>query len=166
MDPSGTGIRAILSHYDDENIEKPIASYSRKLLSRERAYSTVELECLAVINVVQHFRGYLTGVPCVVVTDHECLQYLHKLRDKSSRLMKCELYHCSPTEWNTDLARNMSMLMLSVDKVGVRRMDQTLNQRREECQGALPPYPQTGLPENMNGCALFKNWDSYELMTS
>ena len=36
-DASGTGIGAVFSQYDDENVEKPVAFYSRKLLSRERA---------------------------------------------------------------------------------------------------------------------------------
>ena len=52
---------------------------------------TVELECLAVVNAVQHFRVHLTGVPFVEITDHKCLQYLHKLRNESSRLMKWAL---------------------------------------------------------------------------
>ena len=91
MDASGTGIGTVLSRYDDENVEIPVAFYSRKLLSRERAYSTVELEFLAVVNAVQHFRVYFTGVPFVVVMDHKCLQYPHKLRDESSRQMRWAL---------------------------------------------------------------------------
>ena len=58
-DASDNGIGAVLSQYNDENVEKLVAFYPRKLLSRERAYSTVGLESLALINAVQHFRVYL-----------------------------------------------------------------------------------------------------------
>ena len=50
MDASGTGIGAVLHQYIDQNVEKPFVFYSHKLLLRKRAYSTIELECHAVVN--------------------------------------------------------------------------------------------------------------------
>ena len=85
-DASGVGIAGILSQADDSGDDWPIAYFSRKLLLRELRYSAVELECLAVISSVQHFRVYLIGVEFTEQTDHKCLQYLHHLKDE-----KCSL---------------------------------------------------------------------------
>ena len=76
---------------DDSGDDQPIAYFSRKLLPREQCYSTVELECLAVISGVQHFQVYFTGVEFTVQTDHKCLQYLHHLKDENSRLIRWAL---------------------------------------------------------------------------
>ena len=46
-DASNRGIGGILSQLDEENIDRPVAYYSRKLLPREERYSMVEKECLA-----------------------------------------------------------------------------------------------------------------------
>lgn len=47
-DTSGRGIAAVLSQMDDDGVDRSVAYYSRKLLARERRYSAVEMECLAV----------------------------------------------------------------------------------------------------------------------
>ncbi len=69
-DASGVGIGAVLSQLDDENVERPVAFYS---IPPETRYSAVELECLAVVEGVKHFRVYVTGVPFSIQTDHRCL---------------------------------------------------------------------------------------------
>ena len=51
-DTSGIGIGAVLSQSTDEGIDRPVAYYSRKLLSRETRYSDTEQECLAVVDSV------------------------------------------------------------------------------------------------------------------
>ena len=91
MDASGTGIRTFLHHHTDQNVEKLVAFYSRKLLTRKRAYSTIKFECLAVVTAIQVFGVYLTGMLFVVVVDYNCLQYFHKVRDESSRLTRWAL---------------------------------------------------------------------------
>ena len=47
-DVSNQGIGAIWSQLDDASNEHPVAYFSRKLLSREKKYATVEKECLAI----------------------------------------------------------------------------------------------------------------------
>ena len=90
-DASSVGIAAVLSQQDDQQVERPVAYFSRQLLPRETRYATAEQECLAVVEAVKHFRVYLTGVPFRVQTDHRCLMYLDKLKDESSRLTRWAL---------------------------------------------------------------------------
>ena len=47
-DASDVGVGAVLSQQDAEEYHHPVAFFSRKLLSRERRFSTVEKEYLAV----------------------------------------------------------------------------------------------------------------------
>ena len=45
---SDRGVGAVLSQLDDQGRDRPVAYYSRKLLPREKKYSTIEKECLAI----------------------------------------------------------------------------------------------------------------------
>ena len=85
-DASDVGIAAVLSQKSDEDGDRPVAFYSRKLCSRERNYAAVERECLAIVDGVRHFEVYLTGVTFTIVTDHSCLRYLHNMKDVGGRL--------------------------------------------------------------------------------
>ncbi len=69
----------------------PIAYYSRKLLPRERRYSGVEIECLAVVEAVFHFRVYLSGRKFTVMTDNKALTYLEQFKNETSRLTRWAL---------------------------------------------------------------------------
>ena len=50
-----------------------VAYSSQSLSSPERNYSITELETLAVVWNIQHFRAYLYGHEVVVVTDHSAV---------------------------------------------------------------------------------------------
>ena len=81
----------MLSQIDDNGNEHPIAFYSRKLLSRERNYSTVEKECLAIKLATHAFRVYLLGKPFVIRTDHHALTWLNRFREANARLTRWSL---------------------------------------------------------------------------
>lgn len=59
-DASDTGVGAVLMQ-EDEGKKFPVAYASKKLLPREKNYSTIEKECLGVVWAVQKFEPYLYG---------------------------------------------------------------------------------------------------------
>jgi len=67
--PSYDGIGAILLQEEDQ-VKHPVAFESKKLLPRERNYSTVEREALAIVRGVQKFESYLFGVHLFLLTEH------------------------------------------------------------------------------------------------
>ena len=86
-DASGVGIGAVLSVVRDQ-LELPVAFYSRKLQPRERKYSASELEGLAVVAAVTHFDSYLISHPFVVETDHKALVYLNSADHSNGRIAR------------------------------------------------------------------------------
>ena len=90
-DASDFGVGAVLSQFDDEGTDHPIAYFSRKLLPREQRYSTVEKECLAIKLGTQAFRVYLLGRAFIIQTDHRALQWLDRLKETNSRLTRWSL---------------------------------------------------------------------------
>ncbi|CAM5155407.1 unnamed protein product, partial [Natator depressus] len=86
-DASGVGLGAVLSQEVDGE-EDPIVNLSRKLFPRERNYSVVEKEALAVKWAVDALRYYLLGAPFILVTDHAPLKWLNKMKDNNARLMR------------------------------------------------------------------------------
>ena len=94
-DASGTGIGAVLSVKRDSG-EKPVAFFSRKLLSREQKYSATELERLAVVDAITHFGIYLISSPFTVEMDHRAMSFLNTCKLTNGRLarwaMKLESY--------------------------------------------------------------------------
>ena len=53
-DASTMGIRAVLSVVR-EDMERPVAYYSKGLSAAEKNYAVSELECLAVVKAIDHF---------------------------------------------------------------------------------------------------------------
>lgn len=87
-DACKTGLGAILSNKNGQ----VIAYASRNLNPAESRYPIIELELLAIVWGVRHFRPYLYGRKFKIITDHKPLIYLFSLKDPSSRLMKFRLY--------------------------------------------------------------------------
>ena len=69
----------------------PVSFASRKLLPREKSYSVMEKECLAVVWAVQKYKRYLYGQQFVLQTDHQPLISLGKSRVANDRIMRWSL---------------------------------------------------------------------------
>jgi len=73
------------------DIEHPVAYYSKKLNAHERNYSTVEKEALALILATRTFAVYLDSNQVVVFSDHSPLQFLHKMANHNQKLLRWAL---------------------------------------------------------------------------
>ena len=87
-DASGKGLGAVLEQEASDGQLHPVAYASRTLSKHERNYGITELEALGVIWALRHFRAYLLGHSCVVVTDHAPLRALLKARHQSGKLAR------------------------------------------------------------------------------
>jgi hypothetical protein len=77
---SKEGLGGVLSQVDDQGHEKVIAYYGRRLNSAERNYSVTEIELLAALESIRHWRPYLWGRKFKLVVDHAALRWLHTLK--------------------------------------------------------------------------------------
>ena len=100
---TGHGIGGILLQRDDSEdgkhnagAERPIGYYGRRCNDAERNYSVTEVELLAVVETIKHFRPYLWGRHFTLVTDHAALKWLATMKESvaggaSSRLTRWSL---------------------------------------------------------------------------
>ena len=89
-DASSTGLGAVLLQEFEDSLH-PVCFASRKLLDREKRYSTIERECLAIVWAVHKFVRFLWGVRFLLQTDHRPLTYLRTSNFKNSRIMRWAL---------------------------------------------------------------------------
>ena len=87
-DASGLGLGAVLAQKQDDGLVRPIAFASRTLLPHEKNYGSTEMEALAVVWAVKHYRHYLYGHRCQVYTDHEALKSLLNAPHPSGKLAR------------------------------------------------------------------------------
>ena len=80
----------LLQEFDDGLF--PIAYASKKLLQREKNYSTIERECLGLVFAIKKFEMYLYGKEFILLTDHRPLSYIQKCKVENSRLMLWSLF--------------------------------------------------------------------------
>ena len=90
-DASDFGVGAALCQKFEDGVF-PVAYASRKLLDRERKYSVMERECLAIIFGVKKFAVYLIAKKFILQTDHQPLAYLQKAKFESGRVMRWALF--------------------------------------------------------------------------
>ena len=89
-DASDTGLGAVLLQ-EQEGELYPVAYASKKLAGAEQRYAAVEKECLAIVWAVGKFELYLYGQEFTLETDHQSLQYLHRVKVSNGRLMRWSL---------------------------------------------------------------------------
>ena len=78
-DASNVGLGAVLTHLDNNGTERVVSYASCTLTPREKNYSTMEKEALAIVFATEHFRYYLLGRQFHIITDNSALTWLHRL---------------------------------------------------------------------------------------
>ncbi|UYV66311.1 hypothetical protein LAZ67_4001291 [Cordylochernes scorpioides] len=86
-----SGIAGVLKQQYPDGTLYPVQFYSRALRPHEKNYTISELECLAIIECVDKFRVYLTGVKFTIFTDHHALQWLKTIKNPTGRLFRWSL---------------------------------------------------------------------------
>ena len=81
-------------------VDHPVCYFSKKFNKHQKNYSRVEKECLSLILALQHFEVYLTSSPIVVISDHNPLTFIHKMKNKNQRLLRWSLLL---QEYNLDI---------------------------------------------------------------
>jgi hypothetical protein len=77
VDASGFAMGAVLSQKKTDSKKHPITYYSKTLSTAERNYDVYNLELLAIVNALDHWRPYLAGSPhkIIIHSDHQNLLY-------------------------------------------------------------------------------------------
>ena len=89
-DASKHGLGAILWQTQSDGNRKPIQYASRYLNDAEKRYSTNELELLAVVWGLEHFRFYIYGKPVKLFSDHSALEPLLR-RNRANKIYSARL---------------------------------------------------------------------------
>ena len=89
-DASTKGLGATLWQEQPDGKLKPIGFASRFLSDTEKKYAINELELLAVVWGLEHFRLYIYGKPIKLLTDHQALEPLIK-RNRSNKTYSARL---------------------------------------------------------------------------
>jgi len=86
-DASDYGISGVLSQLINDE-EQIIMFASKSLTDTQRAYSTPEKECLAILWALEKYREYVEGHDFTLYTDNSSLVWLHKMKNSSRKLMR------------------------------------------------------------------------------
>jgi ribonuclease HI len=90
VDASGFALGAVLMQRDDKGKRHPIAYFSTTLSEAERNYDIYDLEFLAIIRALRHWRPFVAGSPhkIIIFTDHANLQYWRQPQKISRRIAR------------------------------------------------------------------------------
>ena len=86
-DASTYAMGAVLAQVQDDK-ECVIRYWSRVLNSAQKKYSATEREALAIVSAIREFHCYLGDRPFTVVTDHQPLISLRKMKDPHGRIAR------------------------------------------------------------------------------
>ena len=81
-DASDCGLGAVLAQKDSRGNEHVVAYASRILSDREKHYSAMEKEALAIAFDIQNVLVYLLGKPFQLIIENRALTWLHSLEPK------------------------------------------------------------------------------------
>ena len=90
VDASGFAIGAVLMQKGDDDKRHPVGFYSTTLTPAERNYDIYDLELLAIVKSLRHWRLLLAGNPhkIKVFSDHMNLQYWRDPQKISRRVAR------------------------------------------------------------------------------
>ena len=84
---SDSGVRAALLERFERGLF-PIAYASKNLLTREKNYSVIERECLAMLCGTRKVKNICISESCVLQIDHAPLTYIQTCMIESGRIMQ------------------------------------------------------------------------------
>ena len=88
IDASAFAMGAVLFQEHNNDL-MPISYFSRKFSETQLGYSTIERELLALVEACSHFQVFLkAGFPVKVLTDHNPLVHLTRLKHTNQRLLR------------------------------------------------------------------------------
>ena len=90
-DASNTGIGAMLLQ-DHDGPVFPVSYASKKLLEREKAYTTIEKDCFTIIWTMKKLMFYVYGTEFIIQTDIEPLFYLNKSKFVNDKIMRWAMF--------------------------------------------------------------------------
>ena len=79
---SDLGVGAVLSQKSEDDLEHPIAYYSRGLNKHENNYLVTRKKLLAAIESMEHYKCYYYGRKFLLCTDHAAIQWLKSLKNQ------------------------------------------------------------------------------------
>lgn len=91
-DASSLGYGGVLMHIVEGSKKRVVGYYSQVTKGAEPKYHSYELETLAVVKALRHFRHYLIGIQFIVVTDCNALKATQNKRDLIPRVARWWIY--------------------------------------------------------------------------
>lgn len=91
-DASAIGYGAILMQEHEGKRKRVVGYFSKSTQGAESRYHSYELETLAIVRALQHFRHYLIGVKFKIVTDCNSLKLTERKRDLLPRVARWWIY--------------------------------------------------------------------------
>lgn len=91
-DASSMGYGAILMQLHKDGKKHVVAYFSKVTQGAESKYHSYELETLAVVKALQHFRHYLIGLKFTIITDCNALKSTQRKKDLLPRVARWWIY--------------------------------------------------------------------------